>query len=195
MMQNNRKIAVTGGIGSGKSTVTSLLKAQGFAVFSCDEINRELWQDEEYLQGLAQLFPDCTVGGTIDKGQLSRSVFLDAEKLKQLNDYAHPRIMKTLDERMRSENGLVFAEVPLLFEGGYRNRFDGVIVVVRNTERRITSVMARDGVSREDVLRRIARQVSYDTICDSSCYPIDNNGDREELENKLRQIVAQLSEK
>lgn len=195
MTQNNKIIAVTGGIGSGKSTVTSLLKAHGYAVFSCDEINRELWQDEKYLQGLAQLFPDCIVGGTIDKQRLSRFVFSDAEKLKQLNDYAHPRIMQKLDERMQSESGLVFAEVPLLFEGGYQNRFDGIIVVTRNTELRIASVMARDGLSREEVLRRISRQVSYDKISDSRYYLIDNNEDREALDKKLRHILAQLSEK
>ena len=111
------KIAVTGGIGSGKSTVCRILQEQGYPVFSCDEINRALWQEKDYLDGLRTRFPSCFTDGKPDKKALSALVFSDRKALERLNAYAHPRIYARLKEQMESVGRDCFAEVPLLFYG------------------------------------------------------------------------------
>ena len=98
-MTQSKKIAVTGGIGSGKSYICELIAKRGYPVFSCDEINRALWSDEAYRKELADRFPACTVGGVIDKTLLAKAVFSDEAALRALNEIAHPRIMRLLCRR------------------------------------------------------------------------------------------------
>ena len=111
-----KKIALTGGIGSGKSTVLSILKQMGYPVYSCDEIYREILESQAYVKKVEALFPSCIESGRINRGKLAEIVFKDEEKRKKLNALAHPLIMKTLIERMESEPNLSVAEVPLLWE-------------------------------------------------------------------------------
>ena len=131
MMRNNFKIAITGGIGSGKSTVSKFIKQRGFNVISCDDIYRELLQKEYFLKELAKLFGDRAVSnGKLNRKYLSEIVFSDSEKLELLNRFTHPAIMRECFARMKDE--LNFCEIPLLFESGYQNLFDNVIVVLRD---------------------------------------------------------------
>lgn len=187
-MTQRVKIAVTGGIGSGKTAVKELLAQIGYPVFSCDEISRELWEDGAYRSMLAERFPACTEGGEIDKSKLSALVFSDEGARKELESLSHPLIMRELMARM--ERFLVsFAEVPLLFEGGYEGLFDGVILVKREEERRIASVIARDGLTEEEVKRRISAQLTDAEREKNGVVVIENNGSFEELGEKLRQAL------
>ena len=141
------KIAITGGIGSGKSAVCRILKERGYPVFSCDEINRTLLSEKSYLDGLCALFPACVKDGKLNKAALSALVFSDKEALRTLNAYAHPRISERLRRDMDGARKTCFAEVPLLFESGMTKQFDCAIVVLRNKEERIRAVVARDGLT------------------------------------------------
>ena len=134
------KIAITGGIGSGKSAVCRILKERGYPVFSCDEINRTLLSEKSYLDGLCALFPTCVKDGKLQKTALAALVFSDKEALETLNAYAHPRISERLQRDMDAAQKTCFAEVPLLFESGMTKQFDGAIVVLRNKEERIRAV-------------------------------------------------------
>ena len=157
------KVAITGGIGSGKSTVAQYLREKGYPVFSCDEIYKEIYTTEEYQLELLSAFPDCAVNGRIDKQLLTQRVFSDKNALSKLNEIAHKRIMSELYERMENVAGeIAFAEVPLLFEGGYERDFDQVIVVLRNREKRINAAVLRDKTTSEAVLKRINSQYDYD---------------------------------
>ena len=188
-----KKIAITGGIGSGKSTVAKQIALLGFPVFSCDEIYRELLQDNAYIAQISRVFSDVVKEGVIDKKALSRRVFSSETDRKRLNSIAHPLIMERLYARMSAcTNELVFAEVPLLFEGGYENDFAHIIVVRRNDEERIESVMKRDGVSKAEVLARLSVQFDYKDIKNKNVYFIDNDGRMEELELKTKEIILQL---
>ena len=138
------KIAVTGGIGSGKSSVTKIIREKGFPVFSCDEINKQLLTKKDYINRIEKIFPEAVEGGKIIKSRLAEIVFSDETALKKLNSVSHPLIMNELNRQMNSRKGLVFAEVPLLFEGGYEDLFHKIIVVCREKEQRILSVMQRD---------------------------------------------------
>ena len=192
-----KMIAVTGGIGSGKSSVLACLAEMGYPIFSCDEIYKEVIQSPAYLQKISEVFPQCIIEGKIDKKILAKIVFQNKEKLAILNGIAHPLIMDSLFKSMHiCESALVFAEVPLLFEGNYENQFDKVIVVLRDKEERVRSIMARDNVTQEDALNRIAVQFDYDNaenrFKNCNAILIKNNGSFFDLKSKISIIVKQL---
>jgi len=188
-----KKIAITGGIGSGKSTVLELIKDQGFPVFSCDEIYKEIIVSKEYIQKIKENFPTAVKNGLIDKQILSALIFKDEKKRCMLNQIAHPLIMKRLFWKMDLSNyNLVFAEVPLLFEGNFENLFDAVIVVKRDLKSRINSVATRDNLTAIEVESRINAQFLYDSpkgqirIKNSNAYVIDNN-------TSIQNLLVQLN--
>ena len=186
-------IAITGGIGSGKSSASRFLLEIGYPVFSCDEIYREVILSPSYIQKIASLFPECVVDGNIDKKILAEIVFSDEEKLALLNGIAHPLIMDALLKKMQAcKEDIVFAEVPLLFEGNYENKFDSVIVIIRDIEMRIRSIMVRDGITKEEALNRIAVQFDYENsngrFKNCNAILIENNGTIEELKIKIQKL-------
>lgn len=186
------KIAVTGGIGSGKSTVCAVFKEMGYPCFSCDEIYKEIFSSEEYKKVLSGIFgKGIFTDGEPDRKKISAAVFSDKDKLAALNAAAHPRIMAKLDEEMK-KYPLSFAEVPLLFECGAENNFDRVLIVYRKKESRILSVMARSGLSRGEVERRMAAQVDYDKLISRSYDVIYNDGDMSSLKAKAKLFVENL---
>ena len=182
-----KKIAITGGIGSGKSTVCNLLKQQGYPVFSCDEIYREIMKSPNYIQSVERIFPSAVQNGKIDKTVLSSLVFSNPDKLKTLNRIAHPLVMKRLLAEMNeSQEPVVFAEVPLLFEGNFQNLFDGCLIVRRRKADRIQSVQKRDGLSKEEILSRIQNQVNHCKIKSTpTIRKITNSGGVDALKEKV----------
>ena len=188
------KIAITGGIGSGKSAVCRILKERGYPVFSCDEINRTLLSEKSYLDGLCALFPACVKDGKLNKAALSALVFSDKEALKTLNAYAHPRISERLRRDMDGARKTCFAEVPLLFESGMAKQFDYAIVVLRNKEERIRAVVARDGLTAEQAKARMKQQFDYDGPLPDGCLAIENDGDEAALRKKVDEVLEALKE-
>lgn len=193
------KIAITGGIGSGKSTVCEFIRKQNFPVFSCDTIYKELLKDEDYIHAVSQTFPEAVTGKEIALDVLAKIVFADENKRKTLNDLAHPRIMKKLHAYMdECEERLVFAEVPLLFEGNYVSQFDKIIVVTRQKDKRIQAIISRDGISEEDALRRICSQFDYDSenakklFQMKNIFCIENNGDWNDLHLSVQDTLVKL---
>ena len=188
------KFAITGGIGSGKSAFCRILKERGYPVFSCDAINRALWQDKDYLHGLLERFPSCAAADGIDKKALSALVFSDRNALEALNAYAHPRIYASLQEQMDAAKKPCFAEVPLLFESGMPALFDGVIVILRGREERIRSIVRRDGLTPEQAEARIREQFDYDSPLPPGCFVLRNDGDERALEQKADALLKELKE-
>ena len=190
-----KRIAVTGGIGSGKSLVCKILKELGQECYSCDEIYRLLWGEESYQKELLSLFPAIEKDGKADKELLAALVFQDKNALRQLNAFAHPKIMSRLYALMNEcERELVFAEVPLLFEGGYEKDFDFVIVVLRDKAERILSTAQRDCLPVQAVTKRIAAQFDYDTIerTNKGYIFIENDRSIANLQEKVRSILTYL---
>ena len=189
-----KKIAVTGGIGSGKSTVAEYIREEGFPVFSCDQINAELWQNKEYLDGIEKIFPEL---GEPDKKGIAERVFSDKDALGRLNAYAHPKIMDELKRRMEeTDSSLVFAEVPLLFEGGYERDFDKTVIVLRKEDFRIAAAASRDGLPPESIRSRIENQFAYDRLlpADNRIF-LENDGSLTDLKRKVRLLLTSLGKK
>ena len=151
MKQSNIKIAVTGGIGSGKSTVCNLIAKLGYPVYSCDEIYAELFVSGAFLKEIIAEFGDKVADGKgrIDRKKLAAEVFSDDSKLERLNAITHPAIFSEMFRRAEERKGLVFFEVPVLFEGGYQKLFDEIIVVMRDMADRVECIKKRDGRSEE----------------------------------------------
>ena len=158
------KIAVTGGIGSGKSKALQILSKKGYPTFSCDEIYKSIINTKEYVMLVEKHFPTCVTSGKIDKTKLAQVIFEDPQKRSTLNEIAHPLILKSLFDQMLNTNSqITFAEVPLLFEEGLENRFDGVIVIKREISERIKAIQLRDNISKEAAEKRIFSQFDYYT--------------------------------
>lgn len=192
-----KKIAITGGIGSGKSCVLKIIQRLGNATFSCDEIYKDVITQSEYIQKVAEKFPLVVENGNINRKKLGKIVFSDSKARKQLNDIAHPLIMFNLCKNMESVNTpFVFAEVPLLFEGGYERLFDGIIVVQRGEEDRIKSVCLRDALTEDEVRVRIHAQKDLDVWLkakkDIPVWFIKNEGDIQSLEERVGELLKNI---
>lgn len=191
------KIAVTGGIGSGKSTVCEIISALGYSVFSCDKINSEIRESADYVEKISAAFPSAVEYGCVNRKILASIVFNNPTALKKLNAITHPLIMKELIMQMDScEDRLVFSEVPLLFEGGYQDIFDKIIIVSRCEQDRILAVQLRDGLSEEEIKSRIKNQIDYSKIYnyikegDSSKVHILTNSDSlSDLKQKTIELI------
>ena len=195
-----KKIAITGGIGSGKSTVSNILRDKGYPVYSCDEIYKELINSKAYIKEIEKAFPGVVKQGEIDKKSLAEIIFTNEQERIRLNKIAHPLVMQTLFERMnKTEREIVFAEVPLLLEGNFENLFDQTIVVLRNLEDRIHSVCARDGISPKKAMERLNAQFDYDDIQSKNRLQkigaifIENKGDFSALENNVNLALKRLT--
>jgi dephospho-CoA kinase len=193
------RVAITGGIGSGKSTVARYIAEQGYPVYSCDEIYKQLYNTSKYQKELQEAFPSCVVDGKVDKTLLSSLVFNDPQSLQKLNALAHTRIMQTLEREMEhAKNRIVFAEVPLLFEGGYETLFDAVLVVLRDREQRISSIVSRDQLERGAAEKRLFSQIDYDNskrIADfqeKGYFLIKNNKSQSDLKNEVEKILDDI---
>ena len=188
-----KKIAITGGIGSGKSEVSKIIKSLGYEVFSCDEINAELLKKRKVLKQLKVLFPTTVKGffrPKLDKRALSSVVFSDKSALEDLNGLLHPLIMETLLSKMeKAKAKAVFSEVPLLFEEGYHDLFDSVIVVKRDKEERIKSVIKRSNLTKEEVIRRINNQIDYDKLDFKGLNIIVNDKDIDTLKENTKKTL------
>ncbi len=192
-------IAVTGGIGSGKSTAISIIEKRGYPVFSCDEIYKEVLQDKEYIETIDGIFDGVVKKGVVDKTALGKRVFGNAAMRKRLESIAHPLIMKKLFSKMRACNApLVFAEVPLLLEGGYEKDFDGVLVLLRDLQDRIAAIRQRDGGNADNARQKIAAQFDYDReenlkrLQGENITLVHNDGTPQDLQQKIHGYLDTL---
>ena len=193
MKQNNYvKIAITGGIGSGKSTVANIIREQGFPVFSCDEIYSDLLKEEAFQKKLAKNFNDVILpDGKLNRKKLADIVFNDKRALAKLNAITHPAIM---DEYFKRAEGLTlcFCEVPLLFENGFEMLFDNVLVVLRDKNERMDFICRRDGIDEKEAQKRINSQTDYDNYNFAKYYVIHNDTDLNELKQKTLNFLAEI---
>ena len=196
MKQNKLKIAITGGIGSGKSTACNIIKRAGYPVYSCDETYANLFDSGYFNEKLVELFGEDILDfdGKLSRRKISEFAFYDDAKLKKLNEITHPVIFEKIFEAAQSVQGDVcFFEVPLLFEGGYQNLFDKVIVIVREENERVKSIIERDNVSAEEVFARINKQYKYDFNDIAQYYVIHNYGKMVDFSAKINELLLKIT--
>lgn len=166
------RIGLTGGIGSGKSTVARMFEILGVPVYYADKASKRLYNtDKELMALMKQHFgEDIYINAELNKSKLAEIVFSDEKKLALLNSLVHPPTIRDAEKWMRTQKGpYIIKEAALLFEAGSVASLDYVIGVRAPVSLRIKRVMERDGVAREEVMRRINRQVDEEIkmkLCD-----------------------------
>lgn len=188
------KVGITGGIGAGKSTVCDLLRERGVAVYDSDSRAKQLMSEDVMLRAeLIEAFGDAVYGASgLDRAYLAKSVFGNDEALRKLNAIVHPAVMRDFAEWAEVQEGdYVVLESAILFEAGLADRVDSVVAVMAPESLRLKRAMARDGASRDEILRRIRSQMSDDERMERAKYAVVNI-DREELAEDVEQLHRRL---
>lgn len=188
------KVGITGGIGSGKSTLCQLLTAFGASLYDSDSRAKSLMAEDERLHdALCDEFgAECYNDEGLNRSFLASKVFGDEEALQRLNAIVHPAVREDFRRwaaEQRSE--YVILESAILFESGFDSEVDTTIAVLAPLEERLRRTVERDGVSREDVLRRISHQLSDDELHSRADRTIVNLR-REYLESDAEQLHKTL---
>jgi dephospho-CoA kinase len=195
-----RVIGLTGGIASGKSLVSQTLQGLGMTVIDADDISHEiLTHDTSIKQKVMQTFGKEVLNeeGEIDRGKLGSIVFSQKPGLrKDLEAILHPPIREEMWRRAReSRSGNVVLDIPLLIETGEHERVDLVVVVYATRELQINRLMARDGISRQEAMGRIASQLPLEEKVSAAHYVINNTGSVEETAEQTTRFHQEIRER
>lgn len=186
-------IGLTGGIGSGKSTVSSLLAKHGAVIIDADAITRELQAPgAPLLTVLAERFGSHIIGadGSLIREELAKIAFGDPEALKNLNKIVHPVVAKEMDRRMaevRNTDKVVILDIPLLAENP-RKGLCGVVVVDVPVEIAVSRLVEFRGMNEDDAKARIAKQASREDRLKIADQVIDNSGDMNTLSAQVDSV-------
>jgi len=172
------KVGITGGIGSGKSTVAHIFETLGIPVYYADDAAKRLMNKDEGLRlQVQQLFGDAAYSnGQLNRAYLSAQVFNNPDKLAMLNSLVHPATIADAARWMQQQTApYAIKEAALIFESGAQENLDKVIGVFAPKAVRIKRVMNRDGITREEVMARMNKQINESIkmrLCD---YVITND--------------------
>lgn len=184
------KVGITGGIGSGKSTVCRLFAQRGIAVYDSDrEAKRLMTEDGALRAGITALFgAESYVDGALNRRYLASRVFSDAQALADLNALVHPAVRSDFASWAERQTGpYVILESAILFEAGLEDVVDRTVAVLAPVELRLSRTCRRDGCDEEAVRRRMAAQLDDDTLRDRADYAVVNI-----FESDLEPAVAEL---
>jgi dephospho-CoA kinase len=194
-----RVIGLTGGIGSGKSTVSRFLAELGAAVIDADKIGHEVYRpDTDTWRELVKTFGRgiLAADNTIDRKKLGAIVFSNEEELKRINAIIHPQITeiikKQLDDYRRKEAKVIVLDAPVLLEAHAKNLVDEVWVVVADEENVIKRAVARTGLREEQIRDRIRAQMSKTERIKNAQVIIYNDGTPEDLRGKIKNLWEQI---
>lgn len=192
------KIGLTGGIGAGKSTVAELFTDRGVPVIDADVIAREVVAPgAPALEQLRQRFGESVItGGELDRAELARLAFADAESTRSLNDIMHPAIEKRTAELFAqlADQPIVVHDVPLLTENNMQGLYDLVVVVDVPADIRLQRIVETRGMDEDDARSRIRRQASDDQRRAIADIVLDNSGTPDELKKQFEEAFASTIE-
>lgn len=183
------KLGITGGIGSGKSTVSEIFSLCGVPVYIADKESKRLTETSDIIrERLINIFGcELFANGVLNKPLLASHIFNDRKKLDIVNNIIHPVVKNDFCEwvRFNEKHNVVAQEAAILFESGFNTLMDKVVMVYTPLEMRIERVMERDKVSREKVLERIQNQMPDEKKVELSDFVIVNDGTMSVIEQVL----------
>ncbi len=180
-------IGLTGGIGSGKSTIARELRQRGYEVYDTDSAAKQLIMTKDIRGKIEDLLGKEVYEDDVYRtDRVAAIVFADPDKLLQLNHIVHPAVRRDIKQRYKSSD-VVFIETAILYESGMDEICDKVVAVIAPKTLRIERTMARDKKSREQVLSRIKQQMSNCQLRHKVDYVVENNGKQtiDKLTDKL----------
>lgn len=191
-------LGLTGGIASGKSTVSNIFKKYGIYIADADKIAKELGNREDVIDEIGEKISKIVIdkNGIVDRAKLKEIVFSDKSKLEILNKIYHPKIREEFKKIKlnSSKNDIIIFDVPLLFETGMYTLCDKNILVYVNEDIQIERLIARDGITKELAKKIIDSQMSLDEKKSKSDILIENNDSLEELEKKVEMVYKKILE-
>ncbi|MEG2228837.1 MAG: dephospho-CoA kinase [Odoribacter sp.] len=187
-----RRVGLTGGIGSGKSTIAQILKQMGYPVYIADKQAARLMNEDPCVRKKmickfgASIYTEKNV---LDKQRLASIIFDNKEALVAVNSIVHPRVMEDFRQWCQKQNArLVFFESAILYEAGLEDFFESVVCVSAPPAIRIERVVARDQTSSEQVKERMANQLDDREKCRQSDFVILNDEEHPVIEQVLRMV-------
>lgn len=184
------KVGITGGIGSGKSTVCRLFAARGVAVYDCDAAAKRLMAEDEALKGaiVARFGEACYCDGVLNRSYLAEQIFGSDEAREALNGLVHPAVIADFERWAEEQAGeYVVLESAILFEAGLEKHLDCVVAILAPKPLRLERAMKRDGAQREQLEARMATQLDDDTLCAKADVSLVNIFE-EELEQQVQEL-------
>ena len=192
-------VGLTGGIASGKSTVSRMFADQGIPVICADELARDAVRPgSDALQEIRSTFGEDVLDehGGLDRAAMARLVFQNAAKRKLLESIIHPRVAEEQQRRLRrlelEGHRIAIIDVPLLYESGWEKAFDLVIVVYVPAEVQEHRLMARDTISREDARSRLDAQMPIEKKKKLADRVVDNTGGMKHTLDQVKSIMEEL---
>jgi len=189
-------IGLTGGIATGKSTVTQLLTKQGHLVIDADVIVLELQEKgSPLLKELSKAFGSTILNkdGSLNRDVLGKLIFPDKEKRNLLNSIIHPLVRLEFEKRIASiESDLLFLDIPLLFEAKFDDLADLTLVIATSSTKQLERLMLRDDLTKQEAQARIAAQMPLTEKIKLANFVIDNDGDLCELKEKIEKFLGEI---
>ena len=190
-------LGLTGGIGTGKSTVAKMLREKNIPVVDTDSISKEIIKYPEIIEKIKAEISSKIFNNEnkLDRKKLSEIVFENKDKLKKLNEIMHPVILKKMweeVEKLKKDYKIIVVDIPLLFEINMENEVDKVLLIYSSKEIQIERIMNRDGRTREEAIKIINSQMPLYKKREKSDYIIQNNDSLEKLEKNLDKVVQKL---
>jgi dephospho-CoA kinase len=190
------RLGLTGGIGSGKSEVGKIFAALGALLIDADQLARDaVAPNSEALRRIAARWPQVLAAdGSLDRAALADVIFADPGARDQVNAIVHP-IVRARAAELEAAAGpdrIVVHEVPLLFEAGFYKQCDANVLVVADADTRVARVMQRSGLSKDEILRRMAAQIDPAEACRLATYTIENDGTLAELRAATERVWEAL---
>jgi dephospho-CoA kinase len=190
-------IGLTGGIASGKSTVSVMLEKIGIPIIDADKIAREVVEIGQgaYNQIVAEFGTEILLKNSeLDRAKLGAIIFNDEEKRKKLNSIVHPAVREQMNERknryIQAGEKVVVLDIPLLFEGNLQSLVDKVLLVYVDQDTQIERLMKRNVFTYDEAISRIHSQMSLEQKVNLSDEVINNNGSLEETKEMLMRIMV-----
>lgn len=198
-----KRIGLTGGIGSGKSTVAQMLADRGAVIIDADAISRELMEPgSDVLNETVRAFGSAilTADGRLDRAALASVIFENEAKRKELNSIVHPAVRSEAERQAATAqadpgfSGVLIEDIPLLVETGQAQRFDGVVVVETALAERLRRLVDQRGMNRADALARIQAQASDQERREIATWLVDNSHSLEETRRQVETVYGQILE-
>jgi len=197
-----RHLALTGGIGSGKSTVAQFFAERGATIIDADAISRSLMEPgQQVLAEVIEAFGDHLLDdeGRLDRQALATIVFNDDDARDRLNGIVHPAVRAEAKQQRDAaiaadpDHAIIIQDIPLLVETGQADKFDGVIVVLTDQETRLQRLVETRGMDAEDARARIAAQATDEQRRAVADWVIENSGSLAETERQVEAVWTELT--
>ena len=194
------RVGLTGGIGSGKSTASNFFELFGSFVINADEEAKKILSSNETVQHelISEFGTDIIdVSGEINKAKLARVAFQDEDHQQRLNSVIHPYIYNSIDDHFNDvlKDGkfdIFIVDGALIFESGYDVHMDYIVVVTALLKNRMERALARQTLSREEILKRIELQWPEEEKVNIADFVIHNDGSEEDLKNNVKILIEKL---